>query len=106
MFLFQRTDQSFISSYITTVFLQLAGRKTLFLSYPAPFTKIGVKAQAACKIDLKCMTVRIIAMSNPLELQRGFFFFLMHDNCQGDKQAVTMENLNTCFPSSNIALKL
>lgn len=76
------------------MFVQLAGRKTLFLSYPASFATIGVKAQAACTIYLKCMTVRIIAMSNPLELQRVpvflFFFFGCNDDCQGDKQAVTM----------------
>lgn len=93
----------------------LQDRKTLFLSDAASFLSMGVKAQAACTIYLEvCMTVRIIAMSNPLGLQ-CVPVRLMHDNCQGDRRAVTMlrgrwsleTNLNTCllFPSSDIALK-
>lgn len=86
---FSVSNQSFIPSKITAMFVKLAGRKTLFLSDAASFATIGVKARTACTIYLKCMTVRIIAMSNPLGLQR-VPVRLMHDNCQGDKRAVTM----------------
>lgn len=71
------------------MFVQRAGRKTLFLSYPASFATIGVKAHAACTLYLTCMTVRIIAVSNPLGLQ-CVPVFLRRDNCQGDEQVVTM----------------
>lgn len=42
--------------------------KKQFVAKAALYASIGVKAQAACSIYLKCMTVRIIAMSNPLGL--------------------------------------
>lgn len=63
-------------------------RKHHWFQKAASYASIGVKAQAACTIHLKCMTVRIIAMSNPLGLRR-VPVRLMHDNCQGDKQTVT-----------------
>lgn len=50
---------------------------------------IGVQAQPSCTIYLKFVTVRIIAVSNPLELQR-VPVCLMCDNCQGDRHAVTV----------------
>lgn len=48
------------------------------------------KHKPACTIYFMRMTVRIIAMSNPLELHSPPHFSLMHDNCQGDKQAVSV----------------
>lgn len=80
------SNQGFIGSKIIAMFVQLTGSKTLLLSDVASFATMDVKAQAACTIYLKCMTVRIIAMSNPLGLQY-VPVRLMHDKCQGDKRS-------------------
>lgn len=87
MFLFWPIDQKLYSQLLQCLCNLQEGKHYSFHILLHFQQEVKVKAQAACTLYLICMTVRIIAVSNPLGLQ----CVPVHDNSQGDRQDSEMK---------------